>query len=159
MRHQPTTALMLAVAIMLGPAIARAAKEPDWKRLVVCEGPNADAQRDAIVTALKLLPRLPSRVAVMDVSEAEPEVRDELLRLDAFIVRGSTVVYVVQQSLLLKGTRDGSALHSHALAAVIWHEMAHAEGANERGARKREEELWTTSFAISASMASWPCAT
>ena len=28
------------------------------------------------------------------------------------------------------------------LAAVIWHEMAHAEGVDETGARQREEDLW-----------------
>lgn len=28
------------------------------------------------------------------------------------------------------------------LAAVIWHEMAHTEGLDERGAREREETLW-----------------
>jgi hypothetical protein len=30
-----------------------------------------------------------------------------------------------------------------ALAAVIWHEMAHVAGGNEADARKAEEELWT----------------
>jgi hypothetical protein len=28
------------------------------------------------------------------------------------------------------------------LATVIWHEMAHLDGADERGARKEEEALW-----------------
>ena len=28
------------------------------------------------------------------------------------------------------------------LAAVIWHEMAHADGLDEAQARRREEELW-----------------
>jgi hypothetical protein len=28
------------------------------------------------------------------------------------------------------------------LAAVIWHEMAHAEGCDEAEARRREEDLW-----------------
>ena len=28
------------------------------------------------------------------------------------------------------------------LAAVIWHEMAHAEGLDERHAQEREEDLW-----------------
>lgn len=145
MRHQLTTALVVAMTMGTGQGmVVRAAEAPDWKWLVVCDGPNADAQRDAIVKALKLLPRLPSRVAVMDVSEAKPDVRDVLLRLDAFIIKGSSVVYIVQQSALLNGALKGSALPAHALAAVIWHEIAHAEGADERAARKGEEELWTT---------------
>jgi hypothetical protein len=32
----------------------------------------------------------------------------------------------------------------HALAAAIWHELAHVDGADERGARDREQMLWTT---------------
>jgi hypothetical protein len=28
------------------------------------------------------------------------------------------------------------------LAAVIWHEMAHTEGLDERHAQQREEDLW-----------------
>jgi hypothetical protein len=34
-------------------------------------------------------------------------------------------------------------LCTHALAAVIWHELAHIEGADEREARRREEAQWT----------------
>jgi hypothetical protein len=30
------------------------------------------------------------------------------------------------------------------LAAIIWHEMAHVEGADEQDAQKREQELWTS---------------
>jgi hypothetical protein len=144
MRNQLTTAFVVAMMTALGPATVRAAGAPDWKWLVVCDGPNADARRDVVVKALKLLPRLPSRVAVLDVSDARPEVRDVLLGLDGFSLRGSSVVYIVEQSSLLKGALEGSASHVHALAAVIWHEMAHADGADERDARKREEELWTT---------------
>jgi hypothetical protein len=80
----------------------------------------------------------------MDVTEAKPEVRRELLRLDAFVTKGSPVIYVVQQSSLFKQALEGSSFHTHALATVIWHEMAHAEGADEREARKREEDLWAT---------------
>jgi hypothetical protein len=29
------------------------------------------------------------------------------------------------------------------LATIIWHEMAHLDGADERGARKAEQDLWT----------------
>ena len=36
------------------------------------------------------------------------------------------------------------AFHTYALASVIWHEMAHAEGADECEARRREQSLWTT---------------
>ena len=67
-----------------------------------------------------------------------------LLTLDAFVVKGSPVIYVVRQSALFRGAVDGSAVLTYALATVVWHEMAHSEGDDERGARKKEEELWTT---------------
>jgi hypothetical protein len=33
--------------------------------------------------------------------------------------------------------------HVHALAAIIWHEMAHIAGADEAEAQDHEEKLWT----------------
>ena len=142
MRQRSTKTGLLAAAVLFGQ-VAMAAERPDWSRLIVCDGPDAEVERAAIVGAVRLLPRLPSRVAVIDANDARPEVRTTLLRLDAFVTKGSPVVYVVRQSRLLHGAMTGSPLHAHALAAVLWHEMAHAEGADEREARKREQALWT----------------
>jgi hypothetical protein len=144
MRQRSTKTGLMAAAVLFGQVAATAAERPDWRRLIVCDGPDAEAARTAIVGAVRLLPRLPSRVAVIDANDARPEVRTTLLRLDAFVTKGSPVVYVVAQSRLLAGARANSSLHVHALAAVIWHEMAHADGANERQARQREEALWTS---------------
>ncbi len=87
---------------------------------------------------------MPDRLAVIDADEAKPDVKPTLLKLDAFTVKGSPVVYLVRQSALLRGAVEGRAFHGYALASVIWHEMAHAEGADEREARRREQSLWTT---------------
>jgi hypothetical protein len=105
-------------------------------------GPTASADREAIAAALEMLPKQPVRIAVMDVAKNRPEVRDYLLTLDAFTVKGHGVIYTVQQSATLEGARRGSTLFRAMLAVVIWHEMAHLDGAAERGARKAEEELW-----------------
>ena len=51
---------------------------------------------------------------------------------------------LVDGSELLRGAQQGSAFHRAALAAVIWHEMAHLDGADERGARKAESTLWAS---------------
>jgi hypothetical protein len=83
----------------------------------------------------------PVRIAVSDVTENRPAVRDYLLTLDAFTVPGNDVIYVVQQSQLLKGAHSGP-LHRAILATVVWHEMAHLSGADERGARQAEEKPW-----------------
>jgi hypothetical protein len=72
------------------------------------------------------------------------------LRLDAFTLRVDAdtmdrgkVVYLVKQSAVLQGAATGSELYEHVLASIIWHEMAHLDGADERGSRRAEEQLWT----------------
>lgn len=102
------------------------------------------AQRErAIRAALDLLPRRPSRIAVIDPNDAKPDARQTLLNSDAFITRGGRVVYLTSHSEVLKGAETGSRLFVHMLASIIWHEMAHIDGADEREAQRREEGLWT----------------
>ena len=104
---------------------------------------NDPGRYDRIVArAVRLLPKSPVQVAVIDADEARPEVRATLLRLDAFTVPGSTIVYLVKQSGVLQGAAKGSQFYDHMLASIIWHEMAHAYGAGERAARRAEEQLW-----------------
>jgi hypothetical protein len=110
--------------------------------IVTSPGLVGAAERDALAAAVALVPQAPVRIAVIDVTQNRPPVRDYLLTLDAFTVKGNTVIYVVQQSELLKGARAGSALYRAMLATVLWHEMAHLSGADERGARQAEEKLW-----------------
>jgi hypothetical protein len=137
------TAALLVLSAGVGVARTPDAP-PDWRWLIVTDGPEQEAERAALVAALRLLPRLPVRVAVIDATQAKPGVRPRLLALDAFIVVGSPVVYVVRQSLLLEGARRRSVIHVHALAAVLWHELAHVDGADEPAARRQEQALWTT---------------
>jgi hypothetical protein len=141
--QQRRVAVMFCVTWLCG-ALSSGAAAADWRTLIVCDGADALVERAALIGAIELLPRLPARVAVIDVSEAKPEVQKILRQLDAFIVEGSGVVYVVKQSGLLRGAIAGSSLYRHALAAVLWHEMAHADGADEREARAKEQALWTS---------------
>ena len=92
---------------------------------------------------LAMLPRKPVLVMVADAEAASPEVRATLRRLDAFVMKGRTGIYVVKQSAVLQGALQGSAVHQRILASILWHEMAHLAGADEREAQRREEELWT----------------
>ncbi len=142
MQHQLARTAVVSVLMFCGIARVEGEK-PDWQFLIVSSGSEAEVERGALVTVVQLLPHLPQRVAVFDATEASPQVQERLLRLDAFVLEGSPVVYVVKQSALLRGTIAGSSFHTHALAAVIWHEMAHVDGADEREARAREEALWT----------------
>jgi hypothetical protein len=90
-----------------------------------------------------LLPRSPGTISVLDASDAKPDVRETLLKLDAFVVRGRGVIYLVKQSAVLQGAARGSPVLDCMLAAIIWHEMAHVDGAPEPEAQRREQELWT----------------
>jgi hypothetical protein len=140
-------ALNVVVAMLMVCGFTRpqdACGEPDWRSLIVADGPTAESERQALVAAIRVLPRLPARVAVIDANEAAPEVKATLLQLDTFITRGSPVVYVLRHSPLLQGARAGSTFHTLALAAAVWHEIAHINGADEHEARKREESLWTS---------------
>src|SRR5262245_17507421 len=139
--------LIIIVAMMiLAEFIPETASghEQDWQALIVAEGPGAASEREALRAAIRILPRLPARVAVVDANDAKAEMKAMLLRLDTFITRGSPVVYVLRHSALLQGARAGNTFHTLALAAALWHEIAHADGADERGARDAEEALWRT---------------
>jgi hypothetical protein len=136
--HRTIGFLFLAgVVLNVPPAVAS-----DSPTDIVTHGENAAADRAALAAAVALLPKRPVRIAVVDVRQNRPQVRDYLLTLDAFTVNGNAVIYVVRQSAVLKAARGGSTLFRAMLATILWHEMAHLAGEDEHGARKAEEELW-----------------
>jgi len=84
------------------------------------------------------------RVVIVDMNEAGVDIRDALRRIDAFVTKGGgRVVYLASCSEVLQGALKGWSLHEHVLAAIIWHEMAHIDGADEIEAQRREEALLT----------------
>jgi len=95
-----------------------------------------------IQRVLTLLPRPPSQVVIVDVGLAADDVREALRMVDAFIVKGRRVVYLTSHNEILQGTVSGWPMYEHMLAAIIWHEMAHIDGADEEGAQRKEEGLW-----------------
>ena len=137
------SASVFLLTSLLGSPGAAAASRLDTD-IVTASSPAGAAAREAIKAAIALLPRAPTRIAVMDITTAKPEVRDRLRTLDAFTVQGNGVIYLVDGSDLLRGAQKGSAFRRAALAAVIWHEVAHLDGADEREARKAESKLWTS---------------
>ena len=93
---------LAGVVLNVRPAVAS-----DTPTDIVAHGENAAADRAALAAAVALLPKRPVRIAVVDVRQNRPEVRDYLLTLDAFTVNGNAVIYVVQQSAVLKAARAG----------------------------------------------------
>ena len=130
--------LSFVMAVGMAPAVLRAQDD------------DPSPYDRAVSRAIAHLSRRPIHVAVIDAHEAKPGVRETLLKLDAFTLRldavtmdRSKVVYLVKQSTVLQEAAKGSQFYEHVLASIIWHEMAHLDGADERGARHAEEQLWT----------------
>jgi len=142
------SAIAFAMAFVASTSTARAGDQTD---IVPGKGPTAVADREAIAAAIAMLPKRPVRIALMDVSQNRPDVRDHLLTLDGFTVKGNGVIYLVQQGRILEGARRGSTLCRAMLAGVIWHEMAHLDGADERSAQLAERSCGNSSFATASS--------
>ena len=100
------------------------------------------AYHRTIERVLTLLPKRPAQVVVVDTDQVAVDVRRALRRMEAFTVRGGRVVYVTAHSEVLRGALQGWSVHEHVLATIIWHEMAHIDGADEIEAQHREEALW-----------------
>jgi hypothetical protein len=124
---------LLVVVLLATPATAAAEKAATSERGF---GP-------AVRRAVALLPERPAQVLVLDVNDAKPQDREYLSKLQAFVIRGDAVIYLTKHGEVLREALKGSPFHDHILATVIWHEMAHVAGADEREARRREEALWT----------------
>jgi hypothetical protein len=68
--------------------------------------------------------------------------RQRLGGLDGFVLAGQAVVVVVRQGATLRQAELGDAIDRLILASLIWHEMAHLDGSDERAAFALEEALW-----------------
>ena len=95
--------------------------------------------------ALELLPRRPERIVIVDTVDTTTVAtahEDQLHHLDAFVPIGSRVIYLHRQSQTLRAAEFSGRPYVLMLATVIWHEMAHADGLDERQAQEGEEHLW-----------------
>jgi hypothetical protein len=111
-------------------------------RMVAGTVVDGDIDIRTLRLALEVLPRRPERIIVVD-ADAMPLALDKQTRdLDAFVPIGSSVIYLRRESATLIAAEYSGGPYPLMLAAVIWHEMAHAEGLDERQAQQREEDLW-----------------
>ena len=106
-------------------------------RTVVAVNRNAP-----IRAALAALPRTPDRIEVVAADEVLPEIRDRIHQKFGFVLKGSPTIYLIRDSAIIREAERSGGPYLFMLAAVIWHEMAHADGLDEAQARRREEELW-----------------
>src|SRR4051812_5509131 len=89
-------------------------------------GPATAAQYDeAVNRAIRVLPRRPEKVVVVDASCAIPPVDAHGHRVEAFVTLGDPTVYLVAQGDMLQHALKAPGIFDYAVAATIWHEMAH----------------------------------
>jgi hypothetical protein len=103
-----------------------------------CRGCDAVVQR-----VLPLLPRQPAKVVVVDREQMTVLLKSRLENAEGFITHGDPTVYLTKQGSTFQHALRGPGIWDYALAIIIWHEMAHLEGADEQHARQKEEELWS----------------
>ena len=119
-----------------------------WFVVVMSFGPAGAAQtvsgpyEETIKRALGLLSTQPAKILVVDVTQAARAADAHGRRVQAFVRDGENVVYLIAQGATLRGAQNGPGIFDYALATLIWHEMAHLGGADEREAQRQEEELW-----------------
>ena len=91
---------------------------------------------------LDLLPIRPERIEVLDLDALSSLARQKLRGLDGFVLAGHTTIVVIRQGATLRQAEFGDAVDRLALASLVWHEMAHANGFDERAALAQERGLW-----------------
>jgi hypothetical protein len=124
------------------------------------DAPSADAPSDSIIDcgptprrgaencirtirrALALLPRRPETIEVLDPDRLTPDLEGSLQHVDGFAVPGRRVVYLNRRGQVLEHALRRAGVWDCVLATVVWHKMAHIDGAQEPEAQRREEQLW-----------------
>jgi hypothetical protein len=105
--------------------------------------PPAGAYDVTLARVLRLLPRQPDKLVVFDADTSGRALHDRLQHVEGFVTPGERIVHLVRQGETLRRAMKGAGIFDYVLATIIWHEMAHIDGANEANARRAEEDLWT----------------
>jgi hypothetical protein len=91
---------------------------------------------------LDVLPVRPTTIQVLDLDTLSIPTRQKLGGLDGFVLSGHATIVVIRQGATLRQAEFGDAVDRLMLASLVWHEMAHLSGADERTAFAQEETLW-----------------
>lgn len=126
----------------VGPRHGNPASKKDSPRTIDRTVVVGTIETHTIRATLAALPRTPDRIEVVAADEVLPEIRDRIHRKFGFVLRGSRTIYLIRDCALIREAERSGGPYLLMLAAVIWHEMAHADGLDEALARRREEELW-----------------
>src|SRR5262249_47426815 len=80
---------------------------------------------------LEVLPEQPERIEILDLASLPDAARRKLSGRDAFVLTGHRTVVVIRQGATLRQAECGDGLDRLVLASLVWHELAHVNGANE----------------------------
>jgi hypothetical protein len=122
------------VAFVGAESSSERSREPGRRSCAKCD--------EVVERVLPLLPKRPHRIAVFDADRAPDLLRAVIADAEAFVTHGEPTVYLKKQGSTFQLALRGAGICDYALAAIVWHEMAHIEGADEQRARRREEDLW-----------------
>jgi len=138
----PVLIALLALGVPAGASPASDARGAPAR--VVVDRTEIIGDADAVMWArvLAVLPARPARIEVLDIDTLSAGTRRKLRGLDGFVLQGLKTVVIVRQGDTLQRAARGHAFDRLVLASLIWHEMAHLEGLDERAAFGREEALW-----------------
>ena len=101
------------------------------------------AEEQALSRAMRLLPRQPEKVVPIDRAAASDRYKRRP-EVEAFASQADRTIYVVRQGTTLRSASSrGPGILDYAMAGIIWHEMAHLDGADEATAQRAEEQFWT----------------
>jgi hypothetical protein len=123
--------LLCCGTLLLAPAGATARQPPEAHTVVR--------------RVLALLPQVPAAVKV--VTDTDPILRrlgHSPEHVDGFVVPGDSNVYLRAEGSMFRLALKGPGPADYALAAIVWHEIAHQRGASEPEAQLQEENLWAT---------------
>jgi hypothetical protein len=81
-------------------------------------------------------------VVVIDADGVPPAPKRSIQWAEGFVTAGDVTVYLRKQGMIFRHALRGASEWDYALAAVIWHEMAHISGPDEVEAQRQEELLW-----------------
>ena len=124
--HQNLIGVLLAAAGLLGSGPVAAAQSANYD--------------PTLTRVVRLLPRPPDEIRVVNADALARSSPGRVRRVDAFVIDGQRIIYVVRQSDTLQRAVQDAGIFDYALAIIIWHEMAaHVDGADEPHARREEE--------------------
>ena len=140
-RRLPSWKYLAFVGILICPT-SETANGQERTRIIAGTVVTGDIDARVLGAALEALPRRPERIVVVETNALPPRQGRQLRDLDAFVLNGSPVIYLRRQGATLLAAEYSGGPCVLMLAVVIWHEMAHTEGLDERQAQQREEDLW-----------------